>query len=341
MRLLLISGDAPLQASQLARAVAFHQNDGRLLDLSGEGLLPEAIRFEALQELEQRWPALRSRLSGWLDFLQLGSPQAHQLPLVPGLEDVLRTLVLLDHVRADDPRDLVVLLPACGQAQRFLNGLISTPDLVQQIYAPLIERLSQLKDTVSRLEGLLNLRLPDSSALALPGALLEDLEQLHRRLVDPVHCELHLAMPATQAGQSLLAQRIVGFHLSGVQPSRLWLQGSIAAEVLAEWVEFWQPIHLLHTETHRDFEAAAPAWLSLPWQGETEVVETSDADGTAVISLLLPGLSKQDLQVQRVGHALQVRQGALRRSYPVPASCLALAPSGARVVGRRLDVRFR
>ena len=341
MRLLLISGDAPLQASQLARAVAAHQSSRRLLDLSGEGLLPEAIRFEALQELEQRWPALRSRLSGWLDFLQLGAPQVHQLPLVPGLEDVLRTLVLLDHVKAEEGRDLVVLLPACGQAQRFLNGLISTPDLVQQIYAPLIERLTQLKDTVSRLEGLLNLRLPDSSGLALPGGFLEDLAQLHRRLVDPTHCELHLAMPAIQAGQNLLAQRIAGFHLSGVQLSRLWLQGSIADEVLAERAETWQPAHLLHTETHQDFDASAPAWLSLSWQGETEVLEASDADGTAVISLLLPGLSKQDLQVQRVGPALQVRQGALRRSYPLPASCLSLAPCGARVVGRRLDVRFR
>jgi len=341
MRLFLVSGDAPLQTSRLARAVVSRHGRCGLLDLSGEGLLPEATRFDVLQELEQRWPALCVQLAEWLDFLQLGVPQAHQLPLIPGLDDVLRALVLLDHCRLEEHGVLVVLLPACGQAQRFLNGLVSNPELVQQIYLPLIERLSQLKGTLSRLEGLLNLRLPDSSALALPGSLLAELQQLRQRLLDPAQCELQLAMPAIQAGQSLLAQRIAGFHLSGVQLSRLWLQGAIEHELLASVAEAWHPAHLLHTLGDDDFEAAAPAWLSLPWQGETELQETSDADGTVVISLLLPGLSKQQLQVQRVGQALQVRQGPLRRSYPLPSSCFALAPCGARVAGRRLEVRFR
>jgi anion-transporting ArsA/GET3 family ATPase len=341
MRILLISGDAPLQSLQLARAVAAHQSRCELLDLSGEGLLQEASCFDPLKELDQRWPDLRRRLAGWLEFLQLGNPQVHQLPLIPGLDDVLRTLVLLDHFRAVDNDTLVVLLPACGQAQRFLHGLISSPELIQEIYDPLIGRLTQLQDTLSRLEGLLNLRLPDSSGLALPGALLEDLERLRQHLVNPALCELQLAMPAHQAGLMLLAQRIAGFHLSGMQISRLWLQGPISADLLTEMADAWSPTHLLHTQEHEDFGAAAQTWLSQPWLGEQEMFETVEPDSEVVISLLLPGLSKQQLQVQRVGHALNVRHGPLRRSYPLPTSCLDLSPCGARVVGRRLEVRFR
>jgi hypothetical protein len=341
MRLLLISGDAPLQSSQLARAVAAHHGRCGLLDLSGEGLLQEAFCFDPLKELDRRWPDLSHRLAGWLEFLQLGHPQVHQLPLLPGLDDVLRTLVLLDHFKAVDNDTLVVLLPACGQAQRFLHGLISAPELVQQIYEPLIGRLTQLQDTLRRLEGLLNLRLPDNSGLALPGELLADLMRLRQRLVNPAHCELQLAMPANQASQMLLAQRIAGFHLSGVQISRLWLQGPMTTDLATELADAWSPTHLLHTQEHEEFEAAAQDWLSRPWLGEREMLETTESDGTVVISLLLPGLSKQQLQVQRVGPALHVRQGPLRRGYPLPTSCLDLAPCSARVEGRRLEVRFR
>ena len=338
MRLLLISGDAPLQSSQLARAVAAHQGRCGLLDLSGEGLLQEAFCFDPLKELDRRWPELSDRLAGWLEFLQLGHPQVHQLPLLPGLDDVLRTLVLLDHSAVDNDT-LVVLLPPCGQAQRFLHGLISTPELIQQIYEPLIGRLAQLQDTLNRLEGLLNLGLPDSSGLALPGELLADLMRLRQRLVNPAHCELQLAMPANQASQMLLAQRIAGFHLSGVQISRLWLQGPMTTDLATELADAWSPIHLLHTQENEEFEAQD--WLSRPWLGEREMLETIESDGTVVIRLLLPGLSKRELQVQRVGQALNVRQGPLRRGYPLPTSCLNLAPCSARVEGRRLEVRFR
>ena len=340
MRLLLVSGDAPLQALQLAEAAA-SQGDARLVDLSGEALLAGAEHFDPLRELEQRWPPLRQSLAGWLEFMQLQPPQPHQLPLIPGLEDVLRSLFLVDQLKAAGDHNLVVLLPACGQAQRFLQGIVSSPDLVQQIYDPLIERLAQLKDTVDRVEGLLNLGLPDSSGLELPTALLEDIALLRQRLLDPADCELQLAMPAGQAEQPLLARRISGFYLIGVQLSRLWLHGPLAAELVAEQQELWQPSHLLHTEQQPQFQAEAPAWLALPWQGEAAISHSSDADGTAVTSLLLPGLSREQLQVQRAGHALQVRLGPLRRGYPLPGSCLDRTPCGAKVVGRHLEVRFR
>ena len=340
MRLLLISGDAPLQTQLLAEAAA-SQGHSRLVDLSGDSLLPGADHFDPLQELEQRWPPLRQSLASWLEFLQLQAPQSHQLPLLPGLEDVLRSLFLVDRLKAAGDDKLVVLLPPCGQAQRFLQGLVSSPDLVQQVYEPLMERLAQLKDTVGRLEGLLNLRLPDSSGLAVPEALLEDLELLRTRLIDPTACELQLAMPAGQAEQPLLARRIAGFYLSGVQLSRLWLHGPIAPELLAEHQERWQPSHLLHTLDLPAFHATSPTWQALPWQGEEAIEHTSDPDGTAVTSVLLPGLSRDQLQVQRVGQSLQVRLGPLRRGYPLPSNCLDRAPCGAKVADRRLEVRFR
>lgn len=341
MRLILISADDPLQARQLAMAASRRHGGAVAIDLSGEALLPGPHAFDALAALEQRWPPLLQQLGPWLELLQLGNLEAHQLPLLPGLDEVLRTLFLLDHLQAAPGPALVLLLPPPAQAQRFLLGLVGAPELLNQLYEPLVGRLGQLKESLSHLDALLNLRLPDSSGLRLPQSLRQQLEQLRELLLDSDHCELLLALGASQGEGQLLSQRICGFYLCGVQLSRLWLNGPIEPGALEQLQQQWQPAQLLHTSQIAALSGAGEAWLNLPWAAEVSLICRSDPDDTVVFSVLLPGLSKDQLQVQRVGTALQVRVGPLRRSYPLPEACLRLSPSGARVAGRRLEVRFR
>lgn len=341
MPLLLISGDNAVLAAQLAGSVTRQHPNSQLLDLSGTGLEPTAQRFNPLQELEQRWPPLRERLSGWLEFLKLEAPSAHQIPLVPGAEDLLRLLVLLDHGHLLDTGTLTVLLPPWSHAHGLLHSLVCAPDWIQQIYVPLLQRLSQLKDTVARLEGLLNLRLPEGSTLVLPDALMANLERLRNNLIDPSRCELMLAIGAAQAKPELLAERICSFYLSGVQVSRLWVQGALDAPTRQEILAMMGPAHVLFSDAAQPCAGEAEAWLAKAWQGEADCTQDTDTDGTAVVALLLPGCTKEGLQVQQVGHTLQVRHWGSRRNYPLPSACLGLAPCGARVQGRRLEVRFR
>ena len=61
----------------------------------------------------------------------------------------------------------------------------------------------------------------------------------------------------------------------------------------------------------------------------------------AVLALLLPGLSKERLQLRRIGRHLQLQVGSQRRLLALPAGLQPLQPCGARVDGRRLEVRFR
>jgi HSP20-like domain found in ArsA len=311
MRLLLISGDDPLARRRLALAQAGPDDD--LLDASGEDLLTETGRFDLLAALEARWQALLPGLGPWLDLMEFPRA-ADRLPLLPGLEEVLLALELNDRIVRCQARRLVVLLPATAAARRLLSGLSSAPELLERLYDPLLGRLAGLRQTVAGLESLLDLRLPAADGLRLPAGLRQQLEDLERRLEDPQRCELQLVQASDLAGDPLLDQRITGVHLAGVQLSRLWV--------------------------HVGNGQGLTAWLDHPWTGEAMRLLRREGDET-VLALLLPGLRKEQLQLRRIGRHLQLQVGSQRRLLALPAELQPLEPCGARVSGRRLEVRFR
>lgn len=332
MRLLLISGDDPLARRRLALAQAGPEDE--LLDGSGEDLLTEAGRFDLLAALEARWQSLLPRLGPWLDLLEFPRA-ADRLPLLPGLEEVLLALELNDRIARCQARRLVVLLPATAAARRLLSGLSSAPELLERLYDPLLGRLAGLRQTVAGLESLLDLRLPAADGLQLPADLRQQLEDLERRLEDPERCELQLVQSSDLAGDPLLEQRITGVHLAGVQLSRLWLQGPADPPLEAEWSDRLAP-GLVHVGDGQGLTE----WLERPWTGEAMRLLRREGDET-VLALLLPGLRKEQLQLRRIGRQLQLQVGSQRRLLALPAELQPLQPCGARVSGRRLEVRFR
>ena len=332
MRLLLISGDDPLARRRLALAQVGPDDD--VLDASGEDLLTEAGRFDLLAALDHRWQALLPGLGPWLDLMEFPRA-ADRLPLLPGLEEVLLALELNDRICRCQARRLVVLLPATTAARRLLSGLSSAPELLERLYDPLLRRLGGLRQTIAGLESLLDLRLPAADGLRLPADLRQQLEDLERRLEDPERCELQLVQASELAGDPLLEQRIAGFHLAGVQLSRLWLQGTVDPRLEASWAEGLAPCLV-----HVGGEQGLTDWLERPWDGEAMRLVRQEGDET-VLALLLPGLSKERLQLRRIGRHLQLQVGNQRRLLALPAGLQPLQPCGARVDGRRLEVRFR
>jgi hypothetical protein len=332
MRLLLISGDDPLARRRLALAQVGPEDD--VLDASGEELLTEAGRFDLLAALDHRWQALLPGLGPWLDLMEFPRA-ADRLPLLPGLEEVLLALELNDRICRCQARRLVVLLPATTAARRLLSGLSSAPELLERLYDPLLRRLGGLRQTIAGLESLLDLRLPAADGLRLPAELRQQLEDLERRLEDPERCELQLVQASDLAGDPLLEQRIAGFHLAGVQLSRLGLQGPLDPRLEASWAERLAPCLV-----HVGGEQGLTDWLKRPWDGEAMRLVRQEGDET-VLALLLPGLSKERLQLRRIGRPLQLQVGSQRRLLALPAGLQPLQPCGARVDGRRLEVRFR
>lgn len=321
----------------LAKAVATHNQGSTLIDITGDAEIRSKNNFSCVEELNHRWPDLKLKVAPWLNLLKLEYLLSQQPPLLPGLEDCLRALFLIDQLKENINNTVILLLPQPAQAQRFLMGIINAPELVEQIYNPLITRAEQLKEKLNSLEALFNFKVPQNIGQLMPANLSSKLKEVSELLQDPSKCECYL-----QATNEKLAKKdVTQFNLCGIQVKKIWLNYSLKCEELMETNEELSPIKILHTNNSNEFESKKDMWLSAQLGSEAPVIFTEDSDGNSIASILLPYLDKKQINVQRCGNKLQLSIGCLRRTYPLPSLFNELSPCGARLVERRLEVRFR
>lgn len=336
-QIILISGNDPNHAEMLAKAVATHNQGSSLIDITGEAELRSAMNFSCAEELNRRWPAVIQKIAPWLNLLKLEYLLTKQPPLLPGLEDVLRALFLIDQIEENTSNTLILHLPQPAQAQRFLMGIINAPELIEQLYNPLVARAGQLKEKLNNLEAIFNFQIPQNTNQLIPADLSGKLKEVSELLQDPSRCECYLYA----TNEKMAKKDVTQFNLCGIQVKKLWLNYSLMSEELIEISQDLSPSKILHTSSANEFESKKDAWLSERLGNETPVIYTKDSEGNSVASILLPCLDKKKLNVQRCGSKLQLSIGCLRRSYPLPSLFNELSPYGARLVDRRLEVRFR
>ena len=336
-QIILISGNDPNHAEMLAKAVATHNQGSSLIDITGEAELGSAMNFNCVEELNRRWPAITEKIAPWLNLLKLEYLLTKQPPLLPGLEDVLRALFLIDKIIENMNNTLILHLPQPAQAQRFLMGIINAPELIEQLYTPLITRAWQLKEKLNSLEAIFNFKIPQNTSQLIPAELIGKLKEVSELLQDPSRCECYLYATNEKMARKDVSQ----FNLCGMQVKKIWLNYSLMSEELIEISQELSPSQILHTNSASEFESKKDAWLSEHLASETPVIYTKDSEGNSIASILLPCLDKKQLNVQRCGSKLQLSIGCLRRTYPLPSLFNELSPCGARLVERRLEVRFR
>ncbi|WP_295458755.1 ArsA-related P-loop ATPase [Synechococcus sp. UW140] len=336
-QIILISGNDPNHSEMLAKAVATHNQSSTLIDITGEAELRSASNFSCVEELNRRWPDLKQKVAPWLNLLKLEYLLSQQPPLLPGLEDCLRALFLIDQIKENMNNTIILLMPQPAQAQRFLMGIINTPELIEQIYNPLIIRAEQLKEKLNSLEALFNFKIPQNISQLMPANLNSKLKEVSELLQDPSKCECYLHA----TNEKMAKKDITQFNLCGIQVKKLWLNYSLTSEELIKINQELSPSTILHANSSNEFESKKDIWLSEQLASETPVIFTEDQEGNSIASILLPCLDKKQLNVQRCGNKLQLSIGCLRRTYPLPSLFNELSPCGARLVDRRLEVRFR
>lgn len=335
--LILISSDDPIQASLLTEALTKLHNTRDPIDLTGEGLIKTSKIFNVIDQLDGLWPQLQEKIYPWLNILKLDHQIIQQPPLLPGLEDCLKALYLINELEENPNQTIICVLPPPAQAQRFLLGIINAPGIIEQLYIPLIARISELKDKLSSFEGLLNLKIPSNISEPLAKNLREKITKFASMLQCNNSCECYLAIQ----NNSLLNERISGFYFCGIQVNKIWVNSSMPAEEIDTLKQKLAPSNILATSRVEDFMKCASEWLELKPQKEANILLSNDPNGVHVVSFLMPLINKSTLQVQRCGSSLLIRSGHLKRSYALADNLLGLESCGARLEDRRLEVRFR
>lgn len=334
-----VSADLP----SLACAVVAAQPRGSVLDLSGEqwlsqlaGVDPalELRTYSAVPDALALWQQLEPRLADWLQLLELQAVQPLLIPPLPGVDMLLRCLVLAEAL--ETAAELTVLLPAPAEALALLELARTGPALVETLLEPLLSWWDQTRQSLASLELVLRLRLPSSASLRLDQRWRGRLEHMAALLAPEGPWQLSLALECAGPKAELLRQRMSCFSFRGFMPTRLGLHGPAAAAVLAQRPDWW-PEQLPGVELVYPFAPdAVAALLQVVASGLEGAVDA--AAGT--LRLPLPGVIKAELDVQQSGTIVVLLVGGQRRLVDVPASLAGKTCSGARLESGWLELLF-
>ncbi len=371
----LITADLPSDAlalvGQLQGHCAGQAPPPALLDLSGEAWLAHrdwgasaVTVFRRGESQRQVWERVRPGLGEWLALLQQEEARSERCPPVPGLGQLLQVVALAEWLAqpGDDgipvdsafgeatpgtsaclpggDRERLVLLPPLHQALELLELAQMGPALLDQWLEPLLLWWQETRKSLSRLDLLLRLSLPEGDALRLAPLWQQRLQQLADLLADPQRHQW-LCVLDGGAGMAIpLCDRLCQVYVKGFQPARLWLAGAATEEARQALAPIRGPLVIGHGPQLHAGGPQVDAWLARPWQAEPRLQWQLQAE-PARCSLLLPGLRKQLLQVQQIDRDLLVAVGGSSCLLPLPAALAGQRCTGAKLSGRHLQLQFQ
>lgn len=347
-----ISADLPELGCRLVladqRACGPAERPPVALDLSGEQVLAaggfalEELRsFEAVPMALRLWEGLRPRVDGWLRLLELADREVLLLPPLPGVEALLQCLFLaeqLEELEASRQR-VTVLLPPPGPAMALLELARTGPELVEDLLDPLLGWWDRTRLSLGGLGKLVGLDLPTASSLRLEEVWRRRLERLARVMAEPGAHPLTLCLEAGDGEGRVARHRLSRLALRGPLPTRLMLHGAGALGVKEALSASREGSVVATTVVSSAASVDELAEILKETVGEPARVEIDLAEG--ILSLPLPGLRREELQVRQVRGVIVLLCGGHRRLVPLPAPLERRKCVGAHLEGGRLALRFQ
>ena len=319
-------------------------------------------QVDAQRRFEESWGEIQGYLVTVLDTVGVDPITAEELTVIPGAEEVLALLGLLQHVLSGR-WDVIVV--DCAPTAETLR-LLALPEALGWYFARVfgVQRkvVKALRPVLTRAAGV---PMPEDSVFDAIQRLHGELDEVQRILSGPTASVRLVLTPETvvvaEARRSLTTLSLYGYRVDGVIANRVfpaagsdpWLTGWVDAQatVLDEvrqsfaglpiWVSQYQPGEPVGAEVLADFIATAygddDPLLPVSGDGPMNVRRTETG---AVLEIALPFASKADVDLARHGDELVLTVGSYRRLLALPAALTRLRVAAARVEGGSLQVRF-
>lgn len=287
-----------------------------------------AQEVDPLERLERYWPAIEQVLAQTFD-KRISSVVSEELSLIPGLSDLLRLLSIKEHCDAGEYEVLVV---DPGPSLSALQ-LLSYPEGAAW--------------WVDRLLG------DDGAADPLAAgadSLAESLSDLRRTLGDADQTSVRLVMTAEQLAlretkRVLTFLSLYGFNVDALVLNRQKYVPPSVADAFAAWPVLCVTLYdrdiigikLLAEMSHALFPPSEdPA--SIMVRGPAQRLSRT-GDGY-VLSLKLPFVGEDDIDLMQHNGELILQVGRVRRVIPLPSPVDALGAADAVLEEGVLEIRF-
>jgi arsenite-transporting ATPase len=314
--------------------------------------------------LQKHWGTFKKYLASVLTRQGVDELYAEEFAIIPGLDEGASLLWLNQY--AEEGRFDVVVIDAAPTAETL--RLLSLPDASRWWFErllPLGLGASRLRPVARQLLG--NIPLPNKDILEAFGTLFDQLGNIHTLLSDPKHSTMRLVVNAErmvikEAQRTFTYLNLYNYVTDAIICNRLlppeiqdpyfssWKASQSAnldliEECFAPLPVFTAPLfrqemgglELLGALSEELFATRDPA--DRFFEGQAHYISPSE-DGEYILSLPLPFVSKDDIELYRDKDELTIRVGNQRRNFILPRALWELEATQARFTGDTLKISF-
>jgi arsenite-transporting ATPase len=322
-----------------------------------------AEQIDAQRRLESNWREIQEYFISVMNWVGVETIQAEELSVVPGLDEIFS---LIDVKRHIDEHRYDLLVVDCAPTAETLR-LLSLPEIMNWY----IERIFPVQRRVTKT---IRPMLTKMTSLPIAGERFYGaVERLHRNLdaVRRILTDEHVStvrlvvnpekMVIAEARRTYTYLGLFGYRVDAVVVNRI-----LPDDVTDPYFVKWKDIQAEHLETVRESFSPVPILTARLFDREMVGVDLLEAMGDEVyegadvtdilyrddpirvrrrgsgytLSMRLPFVSREDMDIHRRGEELFVRVGSYKRNLILPQTLQRLDVRGANFVGDRLEIAF-
>lgn len=323
--------------------------------------------LDALMELEGNWGAVKRYISQVLQARGLDGVQAEELAILPGMDEIFGLVRMKRHYDEGDFEILIIDSAPTGTALR----LLSLPEVggwyMRKFYKPLQGMSVALRPLFEPIfKPLTGFSLPDKEVMDAPYEFYEKIEALEKVLTDNMQTSVRLVTNPEKMviKESLRAHAYLSLY--NVSTDLVIANRIIPEEVTDPFFKKWKENQQQYRQEIHDnftplpvkevplfpqelcgFEALERLKDTLykdedPSQVyyKENTVRVVEEKNQYTLELYLPGIPKEQIQLNKTGDELNIRIGNHRRNLVLPQTLAMLQPSGAKMEDDYLKIKF-
>ena len=324
--------------------------------------------LDALKELEGNWGAVKRYITQVLQARGMEGVQAEELAILPGMDEIFGLVRMKRHFDEGIYDVLIIDSAPTGTALR----LLSLPEVggwyMRKFYKPLQAVSVALRPLVEPLfRPIAGFSLPNKEVMDAPYEFYEQIEALQKILMDNTVASVRLVTNPEKMviKESLRAHAYLSLY--NVSTDLVIANRIIPETVTDPFFKKWKENQEKYRqEIHEDFHPLpvkeVPLYAeelcglealdrlketlyadedpSQVYYKETTLRVVQEGNSLYSLELYLPGIAKDQIQLNKTGDELNIRIGNHRRNMVLPQALAALQPTGAKMDEDYLKIKF-
>ena len=337
-----------------------HQT-GEIVQQISDKLFIQEINIQ--HALKQYWSEVQSYLELVLQVSGLDQIVAEEVAVFPGMEEICALLYINQYYREKSYDVIILDCAPTGESLRFVSIPTVLDWYIRNVFKIQRNLVGAARTFVKKVA---TLPLPEDAYFQNLADLFDRIEGVDQLLADPQITTVRLVSNPEKMVIKETQRAFMYFSLYGLTVDSVIINRILPSDVGGAFFESWKKTQSQYIEQAERYFTTVPIWkaylfndqvLGLDglkklgdqlysevdpiafYQNEKAYEFSKDGDQYK-ISLLLPFIEKDEIQLAKSNDEVVVQIGGFRQHIPLPRSLTDKQPSGARLVEKRLVITF-